>query len=80
MKLNFSRLFCSYLRHGKLILENNLVEEGVLEEAEFYNIQTLIELVKERIRERDKRKADDVTNEVKSVLMNFLFILLFFLL
>ncbi len=51
---------CSYLRHGKLVLEANLVEEGVLEEAEFYNIQTLIELVKERIRERDRRRLDDV--------------------
>lgn len=52
---------CSYLRHGKLILETNLVEEGVLEEAEFYNIRPLIELVKERIRERDKRKFNDVS-------------------
>jgi hypothetical protein len=51
----------SYLRHGKLILETNLIEEGVLEEAEFYNIKTLIELVKETIRERDKRKLDDVS-------------------
>ena len=37
------------------------MEEGVLEEAEFYNIQTLIEVVKERIRERDRRKLDDVS-------------------
>jgi hypothetical protein len=43
-----------------LILGTNLIEEGVLEEAEFYNIKTLIEIVKERIRQRDKRKLDDV--------------------
>jgi BTB/POZ domain-containing protein KCTD2/5/17 len=57
----FSHVF-SYLRHGKLILETNLVEEGVLEEAEFYNIRPLIDLVKERIRERDRRKFNEVSS------------------
>ncbi|XP_043212483.1 BTB/POZ domain-containing protein KCTD5-like [Amphibalanus amphitrite] len=43
----------NYLRHGKLVLDKNMAEEGVLEEAEFYNITGLIHLVKDRITRRD---------------------------
>lgn len=39
----------NFLRHGKLILEPNLTIEGLLEEAEFYNISQLIKIAKERM-------------------------------
>jgi len=39
----------NFLRHGKLVLNKDIAEEGVLEEAEFYNLAELIKLLKERI-------------------------------
>lgn len=49
----------NYLRHGKLVLESGLAEEGLLEEAEFYNIIHLITLARESIARRDQRPGRD---------------------
>lgn len=48
----------NYLRHGKLVLDG-LSEEGVLEEAEFYNVTHLIGLLKDSIARREQRPAAD---------------------
>ncbi|XP_053722288.1 BTB/POZ domain-containing protein KCTD5 isoform X1 [Synchiropus splendidus] len=58
----------NYLRHGKLVLNRDLAEEGVLEEAEFYNITSLIKLIKDKIRERDCKTAQVPVKHVYRVL------------
>ncbi|CAG5903308.1 unnamed protein product [Menidia menidia] len=58
----------NYLRHGKLIMDKNLAEEGVLEEAEFYNIASLVRLVKERIRDNENRTSQGPVKHVYRVL------------
>uniref|UniRef100_A0A915PL97 BTB domain-containing protein n=1 Tax=Setaria digitata TaxID=48799 RepID=A0A915PL97_9BILA len=47
----------NYLRHGKLVVNKNVSIEGVLEEAEFYNLPRLIQLCTERLAECGLKKS-----------------------
>ncbi|ESO10298.1 hypothetical protein HELRODRAFT_117017 [Helobdella robusta] len=58
----------NYLRHGKLILNNDLNYEGVLEEAEFYNLACLVELIKHRMTEINSKKTQHHAKNVYRVL------------
>ncbi|WAQ96215.1 KCTD5-like protein [Mya arenaria] len=58
----------NYLRHGKLVYNKDLAEEGILEEAEFYNITDLIVLVRDKIRERDAKQNQTYMKNVYRVL------------
>jgi len=47
----------NFLRHGKLVIDRNMIEEAVLEEAMFYNVTDLIKILKARIDIRDNKKS-----------------------
>lgn len=49
------------------MLDKNISEEGVLEEAEFYNITGLIRLLKDKIRIRDLELNGDKKEDNKHV-------------
>ncbi|KJH43147.1 K+ channel tetramerization domain protein [Dictyocaulus viviparus] len=48
----------NYLRHGRLVINPGLADEGVLEEAEFYNLPQLVHLVNERIHEKERNASE----------------------
>ena len=57
----------NFLRYGKLIVDGNISEEGVLEEAEFYNIVSVVQILKDRMNARPSGKVGVVWAGVSSV-------------
>jgi len=58
----------NYLRHGKVIIDANLSEEGILEEAEFYNLSSLVTILKEKTKARIAGHFSDNHKQVYRVL------------
>ncbi|XP_018493840.1 BTB/POZ domain-containing protein KCTD5 [Galendromus occidentalis] len=50
----------NFFRHGKLIMDKNLPEQGVLEEAEFFNVAELVTLLKNLISEHNRPENRNV--------------------
>lgn len=68
---NYFSPVLNYLRHGKLIIDKNLLEEGVLAEAEFYQISSLVRLLKIRLKEKDdSSQGNKRTQQVYRVLQS----------
>ncbi len=49
----------NYLRHGELVIDKNVNPQGVLEEARFFGIESLIHMLEVRI--EDEKPATDLT-------------------
>ena len=50
--LAYFRVIVNFLRTGKLIIDPNVSEQGVLQEAQFFNFRPLIRLIRRRMRKR----------------------------
>jgi len=48
----------NFLRHGKLILDEGVNPEGVLEEAQFFGIESILPLLEVMTKEQQSRKKD----------------------
>ena len=46
----------NYLRHGELVIDKNVNPQGVLEEARFFGIESLIHMLEVRI--EDEKTCD----------------------
>ncbi|NXH16377.1 KCD17 protein, partial [Bucco capensis] len=60
----------NFLRHGKLVLDKDMAEEGVLEEAEFYNIGPLVRMIRDRLEEKDYSGSQVPAKHVYRVLQS----------
>ncbi len=56
---NYFEPVLNYLRHGELVLDKHINPQGVLEEARFFGIESLIEILEVKI--EDEQPATDLT-------------------
>lgn len=47
----------NFLRHGRLVIDKNLAEEGVLIEAEYFNLPELVKAVRQRLFENQSKNS-----------------------
>ena len=58
----------NFLRYGKLIVDGNLSEEGVLEEAEFYNLTSLVQILKAKIHAHSNHVRNHIVHTIIIIL------------
>lgn len=68
----YFEIILDYLRHGKLIVDVNLSLEGVLEEAQFYSLANLIEMIKKEKLRRQTSQFKTSTKLTRHDVITFL--------
>lgn len=61
----FFQALLNFLRHGCLVLGRDLPEEGLLIEAEYFNVPELVKLIKQRICMRQQQQQHQLEQQLQ---------------